>query len=49
MDLIAEQLLRARHKPNPATTALEKETARFKTSVKKHSEESSLVEFTAVA
>ena len=49
MDLIAEQLLRARHKPNPATTALEKETERFKTLVKKYPEKNTLIEFTATA
>lgn len=49
MDLIAEQLLKARHKPNPATTALEKETQRFKYSIKKNCEKNTLLEFTAIA
>ena len=49
MDLIAEQLLRARHKPNPATTALEKEIERFKYLLKKNSEKNALKEFTAAA
>lgn len=49
MDVIAEQLLRARRKPNPATTALEKDIERFKNSIKKYSEKNTLVEFTATA
>ena len=49
MDIITEQLLRARNKPNPATIALEKETERFKQLVKKNFEKNTLDEFTAAA
>jgi len=49
MDVITEQLLRARKKPDPAAIALEKETKRFKCSVKKNYEKNTLVEFTAAA